>query len=187
MRTPTFTAGMLYAAAASLLGPAVHAALAIVLPATAALSATITLLGAGHALVVLTQSRVPSGRLVLTLAWLLLSVVTWQFGAAPWQVLCVQLALAWLLRAWAWQPRLAGVLLEMAVCAGAAVAAAGSLALGHSLTLAIWACCLVLALPAGLSSCAIGDPTPAGVAVDGRFNRARQQAQAALRRLNATH
>lgn len=187
MKTPTFAAGVLFAAVASLLGAAAHAVLAAVLPPAPALGATITLLGAGHALVVFTQSRVASGRLVLVLAWLLVSAATWQLGTGPWRVLCVQLALAWLLRAWAWQARPTRALLDMAVCAGAAVAGACSLALGHSLVLAIWACCLVLALPAALSTSAVGDGGQAGVAVDDRFRRARQQAQAALRRLHTPH
>ncbi|WP_428610233.1 hypothetical protein [Sedimenticola sp.] len=189
MKRPRFFEGVGIALAASLTGAILFSALSPVLDSRLLLKWLIAGLGLAYSLYLIRRSRQRIGRLVSIAGWLLCAAAIWLLNPSLPLYLLLHITLIWLIRSLYFYNSLFSALADLGLSGlGLATACWAAIATG-SLLLSIWCFFLLQALfsaiPADWKRRHRSNPSPDAAA--DRFYQAEQIAEAALRRLTATH
>ncbi len=184
MKRPTFFEGVAVAAAASIFGAALFAALAMVFAGGGVLRLLIAGIGLAYAVYLLARSRERVGRVTVLTAWLMLAGATW-FAAPPLPLYAVvHVGMIWVIRSLYFYSSALSALADLGLSGLSLAAAVWAGIHSHSVFLSLWVFFLVQALfvliPAGWRR----SRNQAGP-LDGedRFECAHRVAETALRRL----
>lgn len=183
MNRPGFFHGV---AIAIVLGLAASLLVAAMLPfVTTATVARFVIAGLALAylLYLLSQSGERTGRVTVLATWAAMTLATWWF--VPWfpLYLLIQVAAIWLVRSLYFYSGVFPALLDLGLCGLSTAFALGTLARTGSVFLAAWCFFLVQALFVAIPPTMRKRTAPPGPAADNDFERARREAEAALRQL----
>lgn len=184
MRAPTFLQGAVAAAFLAFLASATIATLTPVIGLGAVLRLAAPLLAAAYLLYLLRASRQRTGRLATLSLWAALALVTWWIAPPLPLYLLIHAGAVWLIRSIYSYAGLIPALMDLGLCALSVLAFSWVFMRTGGVFLATWSFFLVQALWVAIPA-RIGGREPAPAAGDGneRFDRARRQADSALRQL----
>jgi hypothetical protein len=182
MSRPGFFEGVVVAAAASLAGGAVHAALTTVFPPPSVFRLVVATLALAYIVYLVRRSDERVGRVVAVASWALATAATWLLGASSLGFLCVQLGLVWLVRSLYFHSSLLAALADLGLVALGFAAAVWAASRSNSAALCLWAFFLVQALYVAIPQRTSGRDAPDGADAD-RFAHAHRAAEAAVRRM----
>lgn len=186
MKKPTFWEGVFIALLASTAGAVGYFALTVIFPEAFAIRLMFCGLAFAYGVYLLSRSRERIGRILVLLAWSILSAAVWLFDPALTSFLMVQLLSIWLVRSLYFHSRLLSSLADLGLCLLGIATAAWVLLHTRSLFLAIWCFFLIQALFVAIPSG--NKQTPAEMAnlanTEAEFKRAYQAAEAAVRKLS---
>jgi len=181
MKRPPFVEGVFLALILAVAGGSAWSLAMLALPPGPAAVLLVNGLATAYALYLLFRSPLRAGRVTVGTAWLaLIAGLAW----APPSLLvpaCAFAAALWLLRSVCYHRSLAAVAADLALHALAAGAAVWTVDQSGSVFLAVWSYFLTQALFTVIPRPAAAEP--ASVDAEAAFERARRNAEAALRRL----
>ena len=184
MRRPGFLHGALAAAALALLAGLLAVILTPLIGPGAVLRLVAPILGLAYLVYLFRATRQRTGRVVTLVAWIALSVALWWTAPPLALTLMILGGALWLVRALSVYSGVLPALLDLGLCTASALACAWAFLRTGSVFAAAWCAFLVQALwvviPRRLPARGAGHGPPAD---DGRFERARRQADTALRQL----
>ncbi len=181
---PGFPEGVVVAIAASLAGGAIFRLAALLLGMSAALPATLAILGPAYVLYLLYRADEPAGRVTLALATLLATVCS--LVLAPGLMLPLQLGVIWLARSIYLQPGPLGAAADVGLLGLGLGGGLWALSSTGSLALALWTFFLVQALFPAIAT-ALGPRVGRDLDAEDRFASAERRAATLLRRLRLHH
>jgi hypothetical protein len=183
MRRPTFVNGVVVAAGLAVMAAAVVVTLGLYLGAGTVVRIVVPLVAFGYLLYLLQGTRDNTGKLTTLCAWSVLSVAAWILQPALPLYVIVHTAAIWLVRSLYFYAGVVPALLDLGLCLVGIASFTWALSRTGSVFLATWCFFLVQALfttiPASIQA---GSRERTRAAV-GRFERARRQADEALRQL----
>jgi hypothetical protein len=183
MSRPAFAANLVVGAALAVLTGIVGNTLLFGFHAAAALATALGLAAAGYVLWLVANGHTRTGRVVVTLAWLVAALLAWLLEPPLGLYLAGHVGAAWLVRALFHHDRLATALADLAIAALAL--GAGVVAARHSgsITLGTWSFFLVQALWVFIPGTRTDDDMPGDDTA--RFAQAAARARTAWVRLQA--
>lgn len=189
MKRSQFSAGVVFALAAALLGAAAHHVLPPLFGRAAVEYALISGLGLAYVFFLLHCTPERVGRVTTLAGWTLASLAGWLWLPGVLSFLALNLGLIWLVRALYHQAGVLAALADLGLNAVALLAAAWALSTSGSLFLGIWSFFLVQALFTAippLTGKARAGTTAQDTSAD-RFAQAHRNAESALRKLSNAH
>ncbi len=189
MNRPRFVDGVVVALIAALIGSMALTIGPAIVGLDITLRLTIAGLGLGYMLYLLARSEESIGRVVTVVGWLLASGIAGSLIADPLIYLALHLVMLWLVRVLYHQPGFVAALLDLGLHLLATTAGIWAFVHADSVFLGIWSFFLVQALFTALPAAQPRKTHQRGERqIPGeRFAQAQRSAEAALRRLSATH
>lgn len=189
MKRPSFVEGITVALIASLVGSILFTALIPYFSVTLVLRVLITLTGFSYSLYLLGRSQVRVGRVTAAVSWILTATLSWLMVPSLLQYLAIHLAIVWFIRSLYFYASLFSALTDLGLIVLGLFSALWAFSHTGSVFAAIWCLFLVQALfifiPAHMRT-HVNAGAPEQRNID-RFERAHNNARAALRRLSSNH
>lgn len=187
MKQPTFSQGVAFALAASLLGSTLYSVFSSAFPAPTVLRLLITGIGLAYVLYLLSRSRERVGRVTVVVGWILIAAVAWFLAPPPLLFLLVHLGLLWLIRSLYFYSSVLSALADLGLNGLSLVATIWAAGQTGSMLLSLWCFFLVQALfvtiPTRWRRGNRGTPVRPDNA--DRFRHAHRAAEAAVRKLSS--
>jgi hypothetical protein len=186
MKRPTFIKGVAVAFVLAIAGAVSFVGLKLIFSPGLLVKALIAGLAGIYVLYLLAASGAKSGRVATPALWLAGAVTAWLFVPGLALYLAAHVGMVWLIRSAYFHTSVLPALIDLLLCAIAALAAIVTARHSHSLFLTIWAFFLCQALFVAIPSLLGARSTNREDDPALRFNRALRTAEAAVRRLHAT-
>jgi hypothetical protein len=185
MNRPGFFHGVVVAAALGFFASAVVATLTPFAGLAAVIRLVIPLIALAYLLYLLNRSGERLGRVTALMLWSAMTAVTWWIAPPLPLYLMIHVGAIWLVRALYFYSGVMPALMDMGLTAVSLSAAVWAMTRSGSVFLATWCFFLVqalfIAIPPALQRRVKADPSP--VVDNENFDRARRQADAALKQL----
>ena len=185
MKRPGFLHGVM---AAAVLGFTASAIIAVFTPFVGVGLVTrlvVPALALGYLLYLFTRNDETTGRVTTLVLWSAMTVATWWIAPPLPFYLLIHVGAIWLVRSLYFYSGVLPSLMDMALTGFGLVASVWALSRTGSVFLGTWCFFLVQALFTAIPRSIGSKPAPAELAVTSEFERARRQADAALRQLIA--
>lgn len=183
MNRPSFLNGVVVAAGLAFLAATLVAALALYLGASTVMRIVIPVVAFGYVLYLLKAARNNTGRLTSVCAWIVVAITAWIWEPVLPLYLVVHVAAIWLLRSLYFYAGAIPALVDLGLCLVGIGSFTWALSRTGSVFMATWCFFLVQALFAAIPASVTEVTRKRTPADDTRFERARHQADEALRQL----
>ncbi len=185
MKKPSFIEGVVAALIASVTGSTGYSVLSVFYYEEDTWRILITAISFGYSIYLLIRCRQNTGRIIVLISWLLMSIALWLFHPTLFNYALIHLAVIWLIRSVYFHASMLCVLFDLGLIAfGTAL---GFLALLHSASvlLCLWCFFLVqalfVALPGSVKKAPAGQ---SAISSHKKFQQAFQTAQSAVKDLS---
>lgn len=140
-------------------------------------------LALGYLLYLFSRNAEKTGRVTTLVLWSSMTLVAWWFAPPLPFYLLIHAGAIWLVRSLYFYSGVLPSLMDMALTGFGLVASVWALSRTGSVFLGTWCFFLVQALFTAIPRSTVGEPVPVELAATNEFERARRQADAALRQL----
>lgn len=183
MNRPTFFHGVIVAAVLGFFGSAIVATLTPFVGLGAVVRLVIPLLGLAYLLYLLNRSAERVGRVTALTLWAGLAAVTWWIAPPLPLYLMIHVGAIWLVRSLYFYSGILPAMMDLGLAALSVSAAVWAISRSGSVFLATWCFFLVQALFVAIPAAVKRKAQPEPAADSENFERAKRQADAALRQL----
>ena len=183
MKRPTFFQGVIVAAILGFFASAIVATLTPFAGLGAVVRLVIPLLGLAYLLYLLNRSAERLGRITALSLWTVMAAVTWWIAPPLPLYLMIHVGAIWLVRSLYFYSGVMPALMDLGLGALSVSAAVWAISRSGSVFLATWCFFLVQALFVAIPPAVSRKKSPEPIADNESFERAKRQADAALRQL----